>query len=186
MIDTEWPRTIWSEARQVNRLNGLREMAEDHLAPASFLRELRRAGRGQEAVLFLAQALPRYEAVGWAKSVLDRLSIAQPAEHAAALAAVGAWLDDPSEANRRAVGELAGRIDPPAPATLCALAAFHAGGSIAPDGRPAASPPRGSTGRFAGAAVIAALGNIHPAAQQLERALDDGELLARMTLETGR
>lgn len=186
MSDTEWPRTVWSEARQVNALNGWDAMEDDHLPPAAFFRLLRAAGRDREAALFLAQALPRYEAVAWAMRALERLAPPRAPELGAALAAVRRWLADPSEPNRRAAGDNAGRTDPPAPATLCALAAFHAGGSVAPADLPAAPPPRGSTGRFAGAAVIAAAGLAADTAEQLKHALDEGEQVARTILENGR
>lgn len=186
MSDTEWPQTVWSEARQVNSLIGWREMKDDHLPPSAFFRTLRSAGHDREAALFLAQALPRYEAVAWAARVIARLPEAQSPTLRAAHAAVEVWLADPSEPNRRAAGDDAGRTDPPAPATLCALAAYHAGGSVAPVNQSAAPPPRGATGRFAGAAVIAATGLAADPNQQLKRALDEGEQVARTPMENGR
>lgn len=186
MTNTEWPQTVWSEARQVNSLNGWQEMKDDDRPPSAFFRALREAGRDHEAALFLAQALPRYEAVAWAARVIARLPEAQSPKLRAAHAAVQTWLAEPSEANRRAAGDHAGPTDPPAPATLCALAAFHAGGSVAPKELPAAPSPRGSTGRFAGAAVIAATALAPDASQQLKRALDDGEQLARSPMENGQ
>ena len=186
MTTTEWPRTIWSEARQVNALIGWREMREDHLSPADFFRTLRDAGRDREATLFLAQALPRYEAVEWAARVIDRVPEARPSAPHDTMNAVIAWLADPSDANRRAAGKHAGPVDPPAATTLCALAAFHAGGSIAPSEQPMVPPPRGSTGRFAGAAVIAATSLAFDAARQLESALEEGELVARAKMENVR
>lgn len=182
MTETEWPQTVWSTARQITSLNGWPDMTDDHLPPAAFFAALRGAGRRQEAALFLAQALPRYEAVAWAARVIAGF----PELHTPAADAVERWLADPSEANRRAAGDGAGRVDPPDAATLCALAVFHAGGSVAPVALPPAPPPRGSTGRFAGAAVIVASSTAaHPPAQ-LDAALDAGEQVARMRLETGR
>jgi hypothetical protein len=186
MSQSEWPRTIWSEARQINSLNGLPDMPDDHLPPADFFRLLRRAGRDREAALFLAQALPRYEAVAWAAAVIGGIAEAQPPALRAALDAVRAWLDDPTEARRRVTGDVAGRTDPPAAATLCALAAFHAGGAIAPGDGPAPPAPRGLTGRFAGAALIAAAASAGDTARQLARALDAGDQIARKSLENGR
>lgn len=186
MTETEWPRTIWSNARQVNALNGVPDMPDDQLAPAAFFHALRDAGRDREAALFLAQALPRYEAVAWAAQVIDGIPAAQPQSLEPTVAAIRAWLADASDANRRAVGDAAGPTDPPAAVTLCALAAFHAGGSIAPADQPIASPPRGLTGRFAGTAVIAASALTTDFAQQLRRALDAGEAIARAAMEDDR
>ena len=183
---TVWPRTIWSDARQVNTLNGWPEMPDDELAPAAFFRALRSAGRDHEAVLFIAQALPRYEAVAWAAEVIDGIPEAQPPALQRTAAAVRSWLADATDTNRRAVGDAAGPTDPPAAATLCALAAFHAGGSIAPPDQPVAPPPRGLTGRFAGAAVIAASSLAADPAQQLQLALDRGDTIARTTMEDDR
>jgi hypothetical protein len=178
MSDMDWPLTVWSAAHQVNALNGGGETPEDQLAPARFFRMLRTQACEAEAALFLAQALPRYEAVLWADGVIGEIAPTLPPAHQPAIAAVRAWLADPSEANRRAAGEQAGPTDPPAAATLCALAAFHTGGSVAPPDQPAVPPPRGATGRFAGAAVIVAAALSDDPAAALRRALDDGERIA--------
>jgi hypothetical protein len=186
MLQTGWPRTIWSEARQINRLNGWPEMVDDQLAPAAYFQALRAADRDQEAALFLAQALPRYEAVLWAARVIDGIPEACPLPLAPAMTAIRTWLGDANDANRRSAGDAAGPTDPPAAATLCALAVFHAGGSIAPPGRQTAEPPRGLTGRFAGTAVITATCLTTDPRQQLRHALEKGEEIARAKMEDER
>lgn len=183
--EVEWPTTIWSEARQVTGLNGWPTMAGDDAPPAVFFAALRAAGRDAEAAMFLAQALPRFGAVAWAMSVVEGADTPSP-EPVAALKAVRTWLSNPSEANRRRAGEDAGPTDPPSAATLCALAVFHVGGSIAPAEQPAVAPPRGATGRFAGAAVITATALAQDPDDVLRRALDEGDSIARTRTENKR
>jgi hypothetical protein len=176
-LATDWPRTIWSEAGQVNRLNGRSPMGDETAPPAAYFRWLCAQGHDREAALFLAQALSRHEAVAWAARLIDQTP-PPTAEARSALEAVQAWLADPGETHRRAAGERAMACTPPEAEALCALALFHTGGSIAPPDLPPTPPPRGATGRFAGAAVIAAAARARQPADLLRHALDEGNRLA--------
>src|SRR5947208_1780361 len=61
----------------------------------------------EDAIRFLAVALPKREAVGWALACV-RAAVPKPSpEEAKAVAAAEAWVKDPSEANRRACGAAA-------------------------------------------------------------------------------
>lgn len=185
MIPAEWPRTIWTEARQITELLEWPPAPDDKLPPAHFWRRLRDDGRDREAALFLAQALPRYDAVAWAAEAAGRLADSFDEVDRATLAATHTWLAAPNEKNRRALVPARATDLGTGAAGLCALAAFHSGGSIAPPDQPAAAPPRGATGRFAGAAVIVAASRGGGAAE-LERLLDAGDRTAQTKLEKER
>lgn len=175
--DKPWPWTIWSEARQINELNGLPRSPGDDTSPANYFRTLVGGRRHAEAALFLAQAMPRFEAVAWASDPLTAGHLNDGCG-SRALAAVIAWLADPHEANRRAAGNTVPPGLRPGAAELCALAVFHSGGSISPEDAEAVAPPRGATGRFAGAAVIAAAMHAKEPQAFLEQALLQGERIA--------
>lgn len=152
-MSARWHGSVWTEAGQVRSLLGWPGGGDDPLAPDECFARLRARRRGADAVCFLAVAMPRYEAVLWAvRSVYDL--VCQP--DANALAAVTAWLQDPSEARRRDAEAIARAMRTPTPERLCAWAAFLAGGSVAPKGSAPFLAPRDATGRFAAAAVILA------------------------------
>src|SRR5207244_3881387 len=90
----------------------LSDAARALLAPAHTARQFFEALAAQpalteDAIRFLAVALPKREAVSWALACV-RAAIPKPAPEAAkAAAAVEAWVKEPSEANRRACGAAA-------------------------------------------------------------------------------
>jgi hypothetical protein len=174
-----WPRTIWAQARQINALLHWPEMPGDDVPPDRFFAWLRSEGKTGEATLFLGQALPRFEAVLWAAEV--SAPFATPAD-TDAMAAVRAWLANPTEAHRRAAGAAALHGPPATAATLTASAIFHSGGSIAPPDQPPAAPPRDVAGRLAAIAVLTAVATAGRDA--LDHALDQGAALARRDTET--
>lgn len=95
----------------------------------------------EDAIRFLAAALPKREAVWWAL-VCVRSAVPKPTPEAAkAMTSAEGWVKDPSEVNRRAcedAAEAAGHGTPPG---CLADAAFWSGGSLAPPHLPAV-PPR--------------------------------------------
>lgn len=150
-----WHGSVWTEAGQVRALLGWPPAAElDRLLPPECFARLRRRRAYADAACFLGVALPRYEAVLWAaRTVHDRVA----APDGAAMNAVTAWLRDPAEPRRREAETFARAMRRPTPERLCAWAVFMAGGSVArADARPQLAPPD-AAGRFAAAAVIAAI-----------------------------
>lgn len=72
-----------------------------------------------------------------------------------AVRAAAVWLRDPTDANRRAAGEVAKAVGPATLGGLLASAVFHAEGSVsAPGATPVASPPE-LTGTLIGTMVLA-------------------------------
>jgi hypothetical protein len=172
---TGWPRTIWSEARQIGALLGWPPAPGDDAAPDRFFEGLRVEGRDRDAVRFLGQALPRYEAVLWAARTVEHGS---PQADPRAMAAVSAWLGDPSEAHRRAAYDAARAAPDPSAARLCGLAVFTSGGSLAPEGKAPYPAPKVAVGRFAAGAVLIAVADSPSRDATLQWALDYGSRLA--------
>src|SRR5687767_5465508 len=84
----------------------------------------------EDAIRFLAAALPKREAVAWALACL-RGAIPKPTpEAASALSQVEAWARDPSDANRRACGAAAEVVGHGTAPGCLADAAFWSGGSL--------------------------------------------------------
>ncbi|MBP3960161.1 hypothetical protein J8F10_33460 [Gemmata sp. G18] len=95
----------------------------------------------EDAIRFLAAALPKREGVWWALGCV-RSAFPKPAPEAArAITAADAWVKEPTEVNRRACGDAASAADHGTAAGCLAAAAFWSGGSLAPP-HLAAVPPR--------------------------------------------
>ena len=186
----EWTRVKWSEARQILSILGVAEgeaVADPGSRPKAYFDALRAAGQLPDAVSFLAQALPRLEAVTWAaRSVRDigEQAARKPPE-AAALKAALLWVQDPSESRRRAAYDAATVADGSSAEALAALAAFFSGGSIAPGEYEPVPAPRDAAGRFAAGAILIAAVNSGDMTAALNRCLDAGEALASEGLAAG-
>ncbi len=113
-----------------------------------------------DAARFLARALPKREAVWWACRCARMVSSAAPGPGsspvAEALDAAERWVADPSEENRRASAEAAGRAGVETPAGCAAMAAFWSGGSLAPPDLPEVPPAEFLTARGVAGAVLLA------------------------------
>lgn len=176
-----WTRVKWTEAGQVTAQLDWRERADDPATPPqAFFEGLRAAGRLEDAAMFLALALPRYEAVMWAARMV-RDAAPQPAsrDEADALKAALLWVQDPTESRRRAAEVAAGRLSASSPQQFCALAAFYSGGSMAPENCAPVPPPKHVCGRFAAGAVLSAAAASADRKAAIRQALDAGEAIAR-------
>ncbi len=128
-------------ARELARDCELTDAAHDLLVGdikgPQFLAALAREGLWMDAVGFAPFCLPRTDAVWWASLCLWQYYRPAPSpEVDACLKAVVTWLQDPSDANRRAAYD-AGQIAKPAtPAGNLALGVFMSGGSISVAGQP--------------------------------------------------
>lgn len=112
----------------------------------------------EDAIRFLAVALPKREAVIWAIACV-RSAIPKPAPDAAkAITTTETWTRDPSDANRRACGAAAEVVGHDTAPGCLADAAFWSGGSLSAPHLPPV-PPRDDLTATAvtGALLLAAL-----------------------------
>lgn len=129
-------------------------LLEEALPPATYLERLVGAELFNDAVTFLAHALPKREAVWWA-CLCARGSMPRPPGDAeqAVLEAAEAWVLQPGEENRRATMAKAEAAGFDLPSSWAGAAAFWSGGSLAPPGLPDVPPDDKLTGTAVACAV---------------------------------
>lgn len=153
-----WRRVKWTRAAQVGAvLDGLVDLTElNDYPPAQAFDALRRSDLSQ-ATRFIAQCLPRMEAVRWVAACLAAIPPSDIPARLVAKKAVNRWLADPSDVNRRIAYE-AGQIVGWASAEGAAcMAVFLSGGSIAPAAQEVPVPPApGAFGQAVAGAVLMA------------------------------
>jgi hypothetical protein len=149
-------------AQEICAQFALSERGRPHLQPdmppLAFVDSLVASGFYDDALQFLARALPKREAVWWsclcAREVLS--GNAAP-ELTAGLHAAEAWVYRPNEDNRRKAEAAGKSIAASHPARWAAMAAFWSGGSIAPMDASEVKPADDFTSKaVAGAVMMAA------------------------------
>ena len=134
-------------------------------SPAEYLKKLVSAPALDEAIQFMAFALPKREAVWWAcLCARSQVRDSTPAAALAALTAAEAWVYRPTDETRRAAMERAQATQFDSALIWPAVAAFWSGGSLAPPNLPAVPPPPHLSG-------VAVCGAVTLAAVQTEPAL---------------
>lgn len=164
-----------------------RKLLDARASPADFLARLSETGMAQDAVQFLAHALPKREAVWWACQCVREAGLDSDEMAKAALLAAARWAADPSENNRRAAHEAAERAEG-APESFVALGAFFSGGSIAPPDAPEVKPPNELTPRIITGAILQAVvaKEPHKTPQRLQRFVEIGIQTANQPLPSGK
>ena len=129
--------------------------------PGEYLDRLVAAKLYEDAVRFIAYALPPREAIWWLCLCIGRVAPEDLADvEKQALESAAGWVKDPNEKTRRRA-EKAGRVaDFKTPSGCAAFAAFYTGGSIAPEGLPEVPPPRGVVPRIVDGALCLAMAPI--------------------------
>jgi len=108
------------------------------MSPIDYFDALRAKQLAEDAIAFLAYALPRREGLLWGLRCVTSITPEEPAEAiAAALAAAQAWIDEPSEEKRYEAFAAAEAATYDTPAGCLALAVFFSEGSLAPADCPA-------------------------------------------------
>ena len=138
------------------------------MTPRQFLDALIDKRQFQDAIRFLAHALPRPEAVWWAcVCAKEPLGPSTPAPAAAAVQAAEKWVSTQTDENRRAAFAAADKAGLTSPAGCAALAAFLSGGSLAPPNIPAVPPAEGVCAQaVAGAVVLSVFAKDTPKAEE--------------------
>jgi hypothetical protein len=157
-------------------------LLKDGQTPAQYLAALAEQGRLPDAVQFLAVALPKREAVGWAwQCAREGYGASPEPKLAAALEAARKWAADPSEDNRRKAKTAADAAGYGAPAGLTAAAAFWSGGSLGPPDQKPIPPDDKLTAKGVGGAVLLAglLGGAAKAMDCYRKYLEFGLAIAR-------
>ena len=155
-----WKRVKWTRAGQLAPLlDGAVELGALHERPPAEAFDTLRQTDAIQATRFVAQCLPRMDAVQWVAACLQRSGTPRKPADAEARSAVLRWARDPSDKLRRAafdIGEKAGWAS--ADGAAC-LAIFLSGGSMAPaEQEVPVNPAPGTFGQaVAGAVLIAAL-----------------------------
>jgi len=153
-----WKRVKWTRAGQVAAvLDGLVDLEQLYdQPPAQAFAALRTVDLSQ-AARFLAQCLPRMEALRWVSACLGTMPPAGQPARLVAKKAVNRWLAEPSDTNRRIAYE-AGEIVGWASAEGAACrSVFLSGGSIAPEAQEQGVPPAaGAFGQAVAGSVLMA------------------------------
>ena len=181
-----WTAVRLTEARQVAALMGVdRDDQPAHdVAARQHFDALRSSGQRSAALDYLGHALPRLEAIAWAARIVGDAAAAEPPSSRArhALDVALRWLEEPSEAHRRAAGEAAEAISRPVAERLLASAIFYSGGLIAAVGAAPIVPPEHVAARYAVGAIRAVAHRGGDSAAAIERALTLGERIAERGL----
>src|SRR5262249_38725334 len=137
---------------------------------AAFLEQLISKASLNDAVQFLAFALPKREAVWWAcLCARSELKNPGPPLVVAALEAAEAWVYKPTEENRRAAMQKAQETAFDAAGVWAAVAAFWSGGSLSPPNLPVVPPAPHLTGAAVCGAVTLAAVQVDPALADKKR-----------------
>lgn len=139
-------------------------LLKDAMAPQQFLAALQEKQLYTDALRFLAQGLPKREAVFWACTCAKQAAGEKTPEAVAkALSGALKWVADPSEPNRRATQPLYEAAGIGTPAGCAAAAAFWSSGSMAPEGLPEVPPPDSLCGHGAACAAMLSAAQGDPA-----------------------
>lgn len=151
--EQRWNRVKWTEVGQVAALldGVIVDPAMARRRPSDWWLEQVAAGELAIAARFLAMALPRLEAIGWAAETLEAGGI--EAQERVALDAAARWVQIPDDDTRRAAWDAAEMI-PEGPARFLGAAIFFSGGSIAPPDCAAVHPPSEACGVAVGATIL--------------------------------
>jgi hypothetical protein len=144
-----------------------KQLLTDNLTPTDFLQQLFAQGLYTDAVQFLANALPKREAVWWAclaaRSTLNEQS---PPTELKAIELAEAWVYRPTQESCQPTMQAAEAANFETPAAWAAVAAFWSGDNISPVANAAVSPPDELTAKaVAGAVMLAA---VHGDAQKID------------------
>ena len=163
-----------------------RQLLDPQVSPADFLARLSEAGMAEDAVGFLAYALPKREAVWWACQCVREAGLDSGDAAKAALLAAAHWAADPSENHRRAAHAAAETAE--SPESFVAFGAFFSGGSMAPPEAPEVPPAKELTALMIMNAVLVAAVVKEPqnAPQKYRRFIELGIQTANQPLPTGK
>ncbi|MCE9533636.1 MAG: hypothetical protein K8T89_21295 [Planctomycetes bacterium] len=147
-------RTAEAIAQPLAMSDAARQLLKPTFAARDYLETLKAAGLVEDAIRFLAAALPKREAVWWACLCL-RERLAKPLALLTEKAVVAAetWVREGSEAARRNAEKAAEQVGWGTAAGCAAAGAFWSGGSMAPANVPVVPPREDLTGQAVAASL---------------------------------
>lgn len=152
------PRLAAELAKPLTLTDGGKAILTPALTARQFYDALVAAGHQEDAIRFLAVALPKRESVWWGLVCIREVMKKIPDEQAKALAAAERWVKDPNESNRRAAGTAAELAEYNNPPGTLAAGVFWSAGSLAPPNVPPVPPREEFTGlAVAGALLLASV-----------------------------
>jgi hypothetical protein len=157
--DRASPRTAADVAKPLSLSDEARAALTPGQSPRQYLDALLLLAKHQDAIRFLAAALPKRESVWWACLCLrEALSSPLLAPAKNALEAAERWVIDPREPQRRTAHDAAEAAGWGTATGCAAAAAFWSSGSLAPANLPAVPPRDDLTAQgVAGALLLAAV-----------------------------
>lgn len=182
-----WTRVAATKAAEVCKSLTLGETAgpllTDGLSPEAFVQELVKKECWEDAVRFLAHALPKREALWWACACVRQAKALASPEQEAALTAVETYVAVPTDTYRRAAWSAAETADLGTPAGCVGSAAFFSAGSLAPPDLPPVPPGELLTARGVANAILlsAVIREPENAAEKYQAFLDLGLAVAQGT-----
>lgn len=177
---SDWTNVRWANARQIAELIdpvAARTIGED-ITPQDHFDALRAAGALEDAAMFLALALARFDAVAWAARAVAAAAAGPDADDATR-SAVAAWINEATDERRRACWTAAQAAPEDSTGRLLGYAVFLSGGSISERDMPMVNPALDLAGRLAAAALIEAAHRGGAPHAVLDAALATGDRLAR-------
>jgi uncharacterized protein DUF6931 len=137
--------------------DGAVPVSRDGALSGDYVSALIGAQQYENAARVLVNVLPMRAAIRWVSECLGGAG-GSPAATANPIAAVSAWLADPSDEKRRAAFSAGDRAGFATPEGSLALAVFLSEGSLAPPDTPAVAPPPGAAQKaLLGALQLAAV-----------------------------
>jgi hypothetical protein len=176
-------------ARKICETVGLSEPAQgqldDTIEILPFIDKLTKEKLLLDAVRVLAAWLSKRKAVWWGAGCIESACGARLPAQADLLARARAWVEKPTEENRRAALEAAETADPKFPACWLARAAGWSGGSLSPSGLPVVPPDEHLTAQALTGALLLAAVLIDPAksADNYGAFIELGKQLSRTRLD---
>lgn len=159
----------------------VKTLANTAQAPEILIAQLTADEKFQDAIKLRAYLLEKRQAVWWGCCCCrEELSGELPSAQTTAVDAAATWVEDPSEANRRAAETKAAELNYSGPGATLGLSAFWSTGSLAPEGSPDVEPDERLTAQGVTAALITAayLGDPAQAPERFRTFLERGKDIA--------
>src|SRR5688572_17376575 len=141
-ITPQRAQTAWDVCRRYEPSNLALALLRRGQTPKAYFDLLVQNGLDADAISFLARLLSKPEAIWWGCLCVWNAARPNPSPAAeAALEATLRWLQEPTEAHRRAAEEVARKVGVAKPAGAVAQATVFATGSMSLPGLPEVAPP---------------------------------------------